>query len=72
MHRFAESIGLTLNPTKCEIVLVSSFKQIITAPFAILEGRSLAPELHAKCLGYWWCWDLSTTKAVDEALNKAR
>ena len=24
------------------------------------------------CLGYWWCWDLSTTKAVDEAIKKAR
>ena len=30
------------------------------------------PQLNANCLGYWWCWDLSATKAVDEAIKKAR
>ena len=72
MHTFAENNGLTLNPTICEVVLVSSSKPTITAPFATLEGRCLAPQLHAKCLDYWCCWDLSTTTAVDEAINKAR
>ena len=30
------------------------------------------PQLNAKCLGYWWCWDLSATKAMDKAIKKAR
>ena len=27
---------------------------------------------NVKCLRYWWSWDLSATKAVDEAIKKAR
>jgi hypothetical protein len=27
---------------------------------------------HAKCLGFWWSWDLSATRAVDEAIKRAR
>ena len=72
VHTFTENNGLTLNPMKCDVVLVSSSKPTITAPIAMLEGKSLTLQLHAKCLGYWWCWDLSATNAVDEAINKAR
>ena len=69
---FAENNGLTLNPTKCEVVLISPSKPATTTPIATLEGSGLVPQLNAKCLGYWWCWDLSATKAVDEAIKKAR
>ena len=69
---FAENNGLTLNPTKCEVVLISPSKPATTAPIATVEGRDLVPQLNAKCLGYWWCWDLSATRAVDEAIKKAR
>ena len=69
---FAANNGLTLNPTKCEVVLISPSKPATTAPIATLEGSGLVPQLNAKYLGYWWCWDLSATKAVDEAIKKAR
>jgi hypothetical protein len=63
--------NLTLNPTKCEVVLVSPSKPVESAPIAVLGGETLTPRLSAKCLGYWWSWDLSATKAVDEAIKKA-
>ena len=69
---FAANNGLTLNPTKCEVMLISPSKPATTATIATLEGVGLRPQLSAKCLGYWWCWDLSATKAVDEAIKKAR
>ena len=69
---FAANNRLTLNPTKCEAILISPSKPATTAPIATLEVSGLVPQLNAKCLGYWWCWDLSTTKAVDEAIKKAR
>ena len=72
MCTFAANNGLTLNPTKCEVVLISPSKLATTAPIATLEGSGLVPQLNAKCLGYWWCWDLSATKAMDEAIKKAR
>ena len=69
---FAANNGLTLNNTKCEVMLISPFKPATTATIATLEGVGLTPQLSAKCFGYWWCWDLSATKAVDEAIKKAR
>ena len=68
----AANNGLTLNPTKCEVILISPSKPATTAPIATLEGEGLTPQLSAKCLGYWWCWDISATKAVDETIKKAR
>ncbi len=62
MCTFAANNGLTLNPTKCEVVLISPSKPATTAPIAALEGNGLVPQLNAKCLGYWWCWDLSAPR----------
>ena len=69
---FAANNGLTLNPTKCEVILISPSKPAATAPIATLEGSGLVPQLNANCLGYWWCWDLSATMAVDDTIKKAR
>ena len=49
---FAANNGLTLNPTKCEVILISPSKPATTAPIATLEGEGLTPQLSAKCLGY--------------------
>ena len=71
---FAANNGLTLNHTKCEVILISPSKPAMdncTYSYT-LEGEGLTPQLSAKCLGYWWCWDLSATKAVHEAIKKAR
>ena len=72
VSNFALENGLTLNPTKCEAVLVSPTKPSESTSIAFLGGKALTPRLSAKCLGYWWSWDLSASKAVDEAIKKAR
>ena len=58
VQTFTVQNGLTLNPTKCEVVLVSPSKPVESAPIAVLGGETLTPRLSAKCLGYWWSWDL--------------
>ena len=69
VHTFGVQNGLTLNPNKCEILMVSSTKPSGEIPTAVL---ALEPQHQAKCLGYWWSWDLSASIAVDEAIKKAR
>ena len=32
----------------------------------------LIPRESVKCLGYWWSWDLSLTKSIQEGIAKAR
>ena len=72
VQNFAAENALVLNPTKCEVLLVSSSKPASPAPAGVLGNQALIPRHHAKCLGYWWSWDLSATKAIDEAIKKAR
>ena len=45
--KFAVDNGLSLNPTKCEVVLVSPSKPEESAPIAILGGKALTPHLNA-------------------------
>ena len=47
VHRFAVQNGLSLNPTKCEVLLVSSTKPTENTPTAILGGQALV----ALCCG---------------------
>ena len=54
------------------MVLIFPSKPDASAPIAVLGSQCLTPRLSAKCLGYWWSWDLSASKAVDKAINKAR
>ena len=72
VQNFAAENALVLNPTKCEVLLVSPSKPVSSAPAGILGKQALTLQHHAKCLGYWWSWDLSATKAIDEAIRKAR
>ena len=72
VSKFALENGLTLNPTKCEAVLVSPTKSSELTPIAILGDKALTPHPTARCLGYWWSWNLSAKRAVDEAIKKAR
>ena len=69
---FAKENGLALNPTKCKVLLVSSSKSVSSAPVGILGSQALTTQHHAKCLGYWWSWDLSASKAIGEATKRAR
>ena len=72
VQNFAAENALVLNPTKCEVLLMSSSKPASSAPVGVLGNQALIPRRHAKCLGYWWSWNLSATKAIDEAIKKAR
>ena len=72
VQSFAKENGLALNPTTCEVLLVSSSKSVSSAPVGILGSQALTTQHHAKCLGYWWSWDLSASKAIDEAIQRAR
>ena len=72
VQTFADDNALVLNPAKCEILTVSTSKRVSTSPIGILGNRALVAQHHAKCLGYWWSWDLSATRAIDEAIKRAR
>ena len=72
VQSFATENALVLNPSKCEVLMVSSLKPASSVPVCTLGNQMLTPKHHAKCLGYWWSWDLSATKAIDEAIQKAR
>ena len=37
-----------------------------------VAGHQLAPSASAKCLDHWQSWDLSSDRAVNEAITKAR
>ena len=41
-------------------------------PVCSIDGHQLVPVNAAKCLGFWWSWNLTSTVAVDEAVKKAR
>ena len=56
--KFALENGLTLNPIKCEALLVSPTKPSELTPIAILGDKALTSHSTARCLGYWWSWDL--------------
>ena len=72
VQNFAIENALALNPAKCEVLIVSPSKLASPTPVCTIADQSLLPKENVKCLGYWWSWDLSATKAVDEAIKKAR
>ena len=72
VQTFADENALVLNPTKCEVLSVAATKPLLQQRAGILGNHALMVKQHAKCLGYWWSWDLSATRAIDEAIKKAR
>ena len=71
IESYAAENVLTLNASKCEIVIVSSQKAISSVVCSI-AGQPLQPSSSARCLGYWWSWDLSADASIDVAISKAR
>ena len=68
---FTQERWLTLNPQKCEVVVMSNIKH----PKEVVchcDQQQLIPKDAAKCLGFWWSWNLAANTAVDEAVKKAR
>ena len=73
VQKFCTDNALTLNLSKCEVLALSPTKPLLTSPLCTLDDQHpLIPQESAKCLGYWWSWDLSSTKAIDVAIGKAR
>ena len=72
VQNFATENALVLNPAKCEVLIVSPFKLASPTPVCTIADQPLIPKENVKCLGYWWSWDLSATKAIDEAIKKPR
>ena len=63
--------ALSLHASKYEVGVVSS-QNTPAEPICIVKGRPLFPVASAKCLGYWWSWDLSADKSIDSAIGRAR
>ena len=73
VQKFCADNGLTLNLSTCEVLAVSLSKPTMTSPLCTVDSQfPLIPCESAKCLGYWWSWDLSRTKSIDVAIRKAR
>ena len=72
VQNFAKENALVLNPAKCEVLITASTKPALQSPVCTLGDQPLFPQDCVKCLGYWWSWDLSATKGVDEVIKKAR
>lgn len=71
IEKFMNDNALVLNASKCEVVVVSTGK----APpdhICTIANHPLVPCVSARCLGFWWAWDLSADKSVDVAIAKAR
>ena len=68
---FTQESGLTLNPQKCEVIVMSKTKHPKEVVCCI-DQQQLIPKDAAKCLGFWWSWNLAAKTAVDEAVKKAR
>ena len=71
VESFTVTNALMLNAQKCEVVVVSPTKPADVSVCTV-AGHQLVPSTSAKCLGHWWSWDLSSVKAINEAIGKAR
>ena len=74
LYRNCADYALTLNQRSAKsspCVRQSLPRQPPSATSAPTQHQ-LIPCESAKCLGYWWSWDLSSTKAIHEAIAKAR
>ena len=65
---FVATNALSLNASKCEVVVVSS-QSPPAEPICTIKEQPLSPVASAKCLGYW---DLSANKSIDSAIGRAR
>ena len=70
MHNFAEENALTLNPAKCEVLIVSPSKPVSSTPVCTLGDQSLLSKESVKCFGYWWSWDLLPPKLSTKPSRK--
>ena len=69
---FAKDNALSLNPSKREVVIIAPSRPTNSISICTVNDQPLLPKQNVKCLGFWWSWDLSATKAIDEAITKGR
>ena len=67
---FTQENGLTLNPQKRDVVVMSQTKHPKKVVGSI-DQQQLIPKDAAKCLEFWWSWNLAAKTPVDEAVKKA-
>ena len=63
---------LKLNVSKCEIVLFSNHSPAAQLPVCEVDGAVMPAGDVGKCLGYWWSGDLSSSKSIEDNINKSR
>ena len=52
--------------------MIVSSQRAPAEPICTIKEQALPPVASAKCLGYWWSWDLSANKSIDTAIGRAR
>ena len=52
--------------------MIISSQRAPAEPICTIKEQALPPVASAKCLGYWWSWDLSANKSIDTAIGRAR
>ena len=70
INAFCKANSLKLNADKTELIMFTKGKQYGCA-FEMV-GQEVQTQTDAKCLGVWWCYDLSPVKSVEECVHKAR
>ena len=70
INTFVSSNSLALNTAKTEVVHFS--RHALPEESIDLVDQSIVTKKEAKCLGVWWCQNLSSKKSIVENINKAR
>ena len=69
---FADRNLLKLNVSKCEIVRFSKSSSVAELPACEVDGAVMPAGDAGKCLGYWWCGNLTASRGVEENIKKSR
>ena len=71
VQEWSSANGMTLNPTKCQIMQISFMKHPPPAPEIIIDGQILQETTHARVLGVHLQNDLKWTTHVNYMLQRA-
>ena len=66
---FCRANSPRLNADKTELIMLT--KGRYSERTCELVGQEVQTQMDAKCLGVWWCYDLSPVKLVEECVHKA-
>lgn len=70
INTFTSNNSLSLNNSKTEVVCISRCPR---PPETVnVLGNIITTKKEAKCLGVWWCQDLSSRRSIEENILKSR